>query len=627
MGTQKINKIDNKMRALFVRHLLDDIIALEIMLEKGMIESDIVRIGSEQEFCLVNNNWRPSKKALDILEAIDDSHFTTELALYNLEINLDPVKLKGDCFLKVENQLRSLLAKASAISKKFGAKVVLAGILPTISKNELLLDFMTPSPRYRLLNEVIKQMRKNDLLLHIRGIDELSITHDSVLFEACNTSFQTHLQIAPNDFISSYNWAQAIAGPVLGVCTNSPLLLGRELWSETRIALFEQSIDTRSSSYSLSDKEARVTFGNTWASGSIADIFKDDIARFEVMFGTDIENNSLDELKKGNVPKLKALGLHNGTIYRWNRPCYGCSKGKAHIRIECRYLPAGPTVSDEMANFALWVGLMMGRPKKFDDIPSRMDFRDAKSNFIKSARTGSNSMMSWMDGHLSTRELVLRELLPIAYSGLEKALVDKNDIERLLGIVEKRAKSMTGAQWNIRSYRNLKKRMKQDDALVTLTKGIYENQQTSLPVSEWPELAEASKTVANAFLAEHIMSTQLFKVNAHDLADMATSIMQWKNIHHVPVENDAGELCGLLTWNHMKEHLKEGLDKSGATVADIMVNDVITITPDTGIVNLVQLMNDYKIGCLPVVQNNILIGIITKNDSIGLSTDSQDKKF
>jgi len=618
MGTHHVNKIDNEMRAIFVRHLLNDIRALEIMLEKGLIENDIVRIGSEQEFCLVNNNWRPSKNALDILEAIDDSHFTTELALYNLEINLDPVELKGDCFSRVENQLRSLLAKASAVSKKFGAKIVLTGILPTISKNELLLDFMTPSPRYRFLNEIVKQMRKNDLVLHIRGVDELSITHDSVLFEACNTSFQTHLQIVPDDFIASYNWAQAIAGPVLGVCANSPLLLGRELWSETRIALFEQSIDTRSSSYSLNDKEARVTFGNTWASGSIADIFKDDIARFEVLFATDIENNSLDELKKGKVPKLKALGLHNGTVYRWNRPCYGCTDDKAHVRIECRYLPSGPTVSDEMANFALWAGLMMGRPKNFDDLPNCMDFREAKSNFIKSARTGSNSMMSWMDGHIPTSELVLRELLPIAYSGLEKAMVDKNDIERLLAIVEKRAKGMTGAQWNIRSYRNLKKRMKQDDALVALTKGIYKNQRTPLPVSEWPEFGNGSKTVANAFLAEHVMSTQLFKVNAHDLADMATSIMQWKNIHHVPVENNEGELCGLLTWNHMKEHVKEGLDQGGTTVTDIMVKDVITISPDTEIAIVVQLMKDHKIGCLPVVQHNILIGIITKNDIIGI---------
>ncbi len=619
MGSHKVNKIDTARRAGFVRHLLSDIQALEIMLEKNLVESDIVRIGCEQEFCLVNTNWRPSKNAVDILEALQDPHFTTELARYNLEINLDPEELKLNCFTKVEDQLRSLLAKASHVSQKFNTRIVLAGILPTISKNELLLEFMTPSPRYRLLNEIVRQMRKSDLTLHIRGVDELSITHDSVLFEACNTSFQTHLQIAPDNFIPSYNWAQAISGPILGICANSPLLLGRELWSETRIALFEQSIDTRSSSYSLLDKEARVTFGNHWASGSIVDIFKDDIARFEIMLAADIETNSLDELQKGNIPRLKALALHNGTIYRWNRPCYGHGKDQAHIRIECRYIPAGPTVLDEMANFALWAGLMMGRPGKFDDMSACMDFRDAKSNFIKAARTGSSSILSWMHEQVSVRDLMIRELLPIAYSGLEKARVDKNDIERLLSIIEKRAKGMTGDQWNVRNYRKLKKHMKQDDALVTLTKDIYENQQTLLPVSEWPECDTGSKILANAYLAEHIMSTQLFTVNKQDLADMATSIMQWKNIHHVPVTDDAGELCGLLTWNHMKEYVKEGPGQSGTTVSDIMVHKVITITPDTNIGNVVRLMKKHQIGCLPVVQNKTLIGIITRKDMVGLS--------
>jgi len=614
MGIHQVDKIDKASRAEFIVHLLSDITALEIMLKKGMIENDIIRIGAEQEICLVDENWRPANNATEILTAIDDSHFTTEIARYNLEINLDPEELKGRCFLVMEKKLRDLLNKAALTAGKYNSKIVLTGILPTISMKELSMEFMTPDIRYELLNAAVKQLRKKDLEYHIRGVDELSVHHDSVLFEACNTSFQLHLQIAPEDFTSSYNWAQAISGPVLGISANSPLLIGRELWSETRIALFQQSVDTRSSSYTLKDKQPRVTFGHSWANGSIADIYKDDIARYEVMLSTKIENNSLDELKKGNMPKLKALNLHNGTIYRWNRPCYGIGRNKAHIRIENRYLPSGPSVLDEMANFAFWVGLMKARPSEFDDMANTMDFRDAKDNFIKAARNGSNSMMHWKGNSIPLCELVTKELLPLAYEGLKKCAIEKKDIECYLNIIDKRAKSLTGARWSIENYRLLKKKMKRDDALIALTKTIYENQQLPQAVSEWPMIQKDLERSTTAFLAEHLMSPQLFTVNENDMADMATSIMRWKNIHHVPVLNDESELCGLLTWNHMVEYLKVVSDFRRKKVAELMVKKVITVKPDTKIETVFQLMKEHHIGCLPVVRGNSLAGIITTND-------------
>ncbi len=614
MGKYQVDKIDKDSRARFAKHLLNDITALEIMLKKGMIENDITRIGAEQEFCLVNENWRPTKNATQILNVIDDPHFTNEIARYNLEINLDPEELKDRCFSVMEKKLRDFLNKAALKAGEYDTKILLAGILPTISMKELSMEFMTPSARYELLNAAIKHLRKKDFEFHIRGVDELSVHYDSVLFEACNTSFQLHLQIAPDDFIASYNWAQAISGPVLGISANSPLLMGRELWSETRIALFQQSIDTRSSSYSLKNKLPRVTLGNKWASGSIADIYKDEIAQYELMLSTNIKKNSLEELKKGNIPKLEALNLHNGTIYRWNRPCYGTTEKTAHIRIENRYLPSGPTVLDEMANFAFWVGLMKSRPAEFDDMANTMDFRDAKDNFIKAARNGCHSMMHWRGKSISTRELVIKELLPLAYEGLKKCAIDKKDIEHYLNIIDKRANGMTGATWSTGNYRQLKKKMKQDDALISLTRIIYENQQTSLPVSEWSMLKNSFEIGTNAFLAEHLMSTQLFTVNENDLADMATSIMEWNNIHHVPVLNDDHELCGLLTWNHMVEYLKEKSDITGTIVGQLMVKQVISVTPHTKIETVSQLLKKYNIGCLPVVNDNNLVGIITAND-------------
>ncbi len=614
MGRNQVNKIDEISRARFVKHLLDDIRALELLLKKGMIENDIICIGAEQEFCLIDANWRPSKNASRVLKAVDDTHFTHEIAKYNLEINLDPEELKANCFSRMEDKLREFLQKGKVAAKKYDTKILLTGILPTISLKELSPEFMTPSIRYELLNDAIKNIRKKNLEFHIRGVDELSVHHDSVLFEACNTSFQLHLQIPPEDFVASYNWAQAISGPILGISANAPLLMGRELWNETRIALFRQSVDTRSSSYYLKDKQPRVTFGNNWISESILDIYKDDIAEYEMLLATEIAKSSLDELQKGRIPKLEALGVHNGTIYRWNRPCYGTDGEKAHIRIENRYLPSGPTVLDQMANFAFWVGLMMGRPSEFDDMSKIMDFRDAKDNFIKAARNGTNSMLHWKDTSFSTRELILKELLPIAYAGLEKSAVDKKDIERYLKVIEQRANGMNGATWTIKNYRKLKRQMKRDDALVALTKTIYENQHTPLPVSDWPMIEEKSNLRTNALLAGQLMSTHLFTVNENDLAAMASSIMTWKNIHHVPVLNDQQQLCGLLTWSHITELLRENKASSELKVRDLMVKDVISITPETEMETVFQTLEKHRIGCLPVLKEGNLVGIITHND-------------
>ncbi|MCP4459526.1 MAG: CBS domain-containing protein [Cytophagales bacterium] len=622
MGEHSVSRISKeKSRAEFIRHLLNDIEALELMVKNNLIENDITRIGSEQEFCLVEDNWRPSKKAQEILKTIDDPHFTTELALYNLEINLDPHELKTDCFSKVEHQLKTLLAKAKTSAAKHNNKVVLAGILPSIGQKELEFDYMTPHPRYWALNDTIKELRGSDFKLRIRGVDELSIHHDSVLFEACNTSFQLHLQIAPEDFISSYNWSQAISGPILGISSNSPLLLGRELWSETRIALFQQSIDTRISSFALKDQHARVSFGGGWAQGNVASIFKSDIARHKVILSRTIESNSLQDLEDGKIPKLEALCLNNSTIYRWNRPCYGVGGGKAHLRIENRYIPSGPSTIDEIANFAFWVGLMAGRPAEFDDIRGHMDFRDAKANFFKAARNGKESVMFWMENQISVRDLVTKELLPMAQWGLEKVGIDNGDIERLLAVIDKRTSGMIGAKWNIRSYRKLREELTQDDALLALTKSIYDNQQTDMPVHKWPLPEKFEKAQENALQVRHIMSTRLYTINENDLADLATSVMRWKDIHHVPVENNAGDLCGLLTWTHMKRYEEITAEGSHKIVSNLMAKNVISVSPETKIVDAIRLMKKNEIGCLPIAHGKHLVGIITIVDVIPFDND------
>ena len=613
---------DNEKRAKFIKHLLSDIEALEIMIQEGRIENDIERIGAEQEFCLLTHDWRPSRLSQDILESIDDKHFTYELAQYNLEINLDPIELGKNCFSELEAQLKGFLTKAAKAANAHNNHILMTGILPTIGKKELGVEYMTPTSRYQNLNEIAKELRGGDFELHLSGVDELSILHDSVLFEACNTSFQMHLQVPSTDFISSYNWAQAIAGPVLSVCTNSPLLLGRELWSETRIALFKQSIDTRGSSRALKDRQARVTIGSEWAEGSAADIFKNDAALYNVIFTQDIEENSLDVLKKGEIPKLKALNLHNGTIYRWNRACYGVGGGRPHLRIENRYIPAGPTRVDQIANFAFWVGLMKGRPTEFDDMCKQMDFRDAKANFIKAARTGKDSTLHWNGQQVPVPTLVEKELLPIAHDGLNNIGIDARDIERLLGIISERVKGQTASKWLVRNYRELRKTIKQDDALLTVTEAIHKNQQIEdHPVHQWPMLEADATKKSTAHLVRHIMSTRLYIVKENDLAQLATQVMEWKSIHHVPVENNSGDLVGLLTWTHMERYKKMELMDDELPVVKIMSKDVITVHPDTEISKAIQLMKKLEYGCLPVVENRHLVGIITIKDVIPFDHD------
>ena len=601
-------------RMAFVQHLIDDIKALETLLENGSFEDDIVRIGAEQELCLINEEYRPYGINLELLKAIDDAHFTTELANYNIEINLDPFELKGDCFSLVEKQLRSLLQKAAAKAEGIGAKLLLAGILPTIGKKEVGLDYLTPIPRYFALNDMLKAYKGDDFNLKIRGVDELFLKHDSVMFEACNTSFQLHLQIPSHDFISSYNWAQAIAGPVLSVCCNSPMLMGRELWKETRIALFQQSLDTRKTAFALRNQTPRVGFGDDWESGSVAEIFKKDISKHRILLTKEIEENSLDKIKQGEVPKLPALCLHNGTVYRWNRPCYGVGGGKPHLRIENRYIPSGPSVLDEMANFAFWVGLMKGRPKSFDDMPSQMDFKSAKTNFIKAARTGKETLFSWCGEAYSAKKLVLNKLLPIAYKGLHKCGIDDADVERLLGIIEARTNGRTGEQWQVANIRELKKRYKTSKSLVLLTEQMVENQSENLPIHLWKDI-DIQEISRKPKLVKEMMTSHVLKLYEDDFISMAKAIMEWNQIHHIPVENDQGELVGLLTWSYL-ESLDQSINLEQTTVADVMITDVVSIGPDERIDSASAILNRHEIGCLPVVLGKTLVGILSKQDLV-----------
>lgn len=615
MGSFKVKELaSNTDFILHSKHLLNDIEAFEQILEQNLFEELPIRIGAEQEFCLVDNNWEPAHNAVSILEELKDIHFTNEIATYNLEINLDPEELKNNCFSIVHNKLDALINKASKVAAKQNTKILLTGILPTIKPKHTELNYMTPLQRYHALNNAVVESRKHQIEFHIKGVDELNLLHNSILLEGCNTSFQLHLQIPATDFVKSYNWAQAISGPVLAICTNSPLLFGKELWSETRIALFTQSVDTRANTYALNEKEARVSFGSDWAKGTAADIFKENVVRFRSLLTSKFDTNSVEQLKKGIIPKLKALSLHNGTIYRWNRPCYGVANNKPHLRIENRYIPSGPSTSDEIANFMFWVGIMVGRPKEYDKIDKEMHFKDAKSNFFNAARYGMATRFYWDKTLISSYDLILNKLLPMAYKGLYIMKVNPKDVEHYLTIIENRVKNHTGSRWMINSYRNLQNTYKKEIALQAITKSIYENQEKGYTVNTWPILRTAAnpRTTQNLQVL-HCMNTSTITVQEKDSLAIAHAIMRWKNIHHLPVLNSKGNLAGLITWSDITNYLNKG-NKLQVNTSKIMVTNLITVTRYESLRNASKLMKDNNINCLPVVNRDKLVGILTTND-------------
>ncbi|EDP71830.1 CBS domain pair protein [Flavobacteriales bacterium ALC-1] len=614
MGSQAIKAIKNKkQRKQFIHHVLKDLEALEIMINDDAFEKGTQRIGAEQELCLVDNYYRPSFNALKILDKINDPHFTTELGLFNIEANLDPLVLNGKCFSKLEEDLYGLIEKAhlsaEAIEKN---KVILAGILPTFKRKDLVFKNMTPHKRYKVLNDVMKSIRGRDFRVQVKGVDELILDHESILFEACNTSFQVHLQINLEDIVDQYNWSQAIAGPILAVMTNSPLLLGRELWSETRIALFQQSIDLRNKSHLLREQKPRVSFGNDWFKDSILDLFTDDVARYTPLVTSEFENDSLSDLKNGIKPKLKALNLHNGTLYKWNRVCYGVHKNVAHLRIENRYIPAGPSIKDEIANAMFWVGVMLGMPDDCRSIWKRMGFKDAKGNFIKAARTGMDTYFNWFDKGISAKQLAKDFLLPTARKGLLKANVDIDDIDFYLNIIKKRIdKNISGSKWLVRSSRKLQEKISREESNILLAYHLHKNQQENLPVYQW-ELAKPfeKSDVFSKNKIYKVMSTEIFTVNENDSTRLVKNIMKWKNIHHLPVINNENNLVGVIASGRLSQ---ENLDED-TSIKDIMVKEIKTAYPEMRIDEAKDMMLQYKIGCLPVLDHGELVGIVTTTD-------------
>jgi CBS domain-containing protein len=610
--------IDPEEIQRFSRALLDDLQALERMCDEGLIERGVRRLGFEQEMFLVDRDGRPAPIAQEVLAALDDPTFTPEIGLYNLEHNVPAERLGPGAFQRLEDDLSAAIAKARRAAATLGGDIFLGGILPSIDHGDLKLDNITPKARYYALNEIIVGLSGGTVRTLIQGRDNLQLELDNVMLESCTTSIQIHLQVDPDEIAAVYRAAQVIAGPLVAIAANAPMLLQHRLWHESRIPAFEQAVDIRAPDHRRRGNWQRVHFGGSWVNESVLEIYQDQVARHRLLVLADTGESSLDVLDRGEIPQLQALTLHNGSLYRWNRPCYGVTEGVPHLRIEHRPLSSGPTVLDEVANTALYVGLVEGFTRTMGDIRDLFTFSDIKANFISAARYGLGSTVRWINSEpIPVKALLREQLLPLARRGLQAVGITQAEIDRYLGVIEGRlASGTTGARWTLDAYEALEGYRNRGARSQALTRLIVARQHQGIPVHLWPPLSEEERMPAHARCTRvgDLMTTELFTVRPDDLMDVAASVMEWKHIRHVPVEDDRGTLVGLVSHRDILGLLARGKAGKPIAVKDVMRKSPLTIEPSASCAGALDLLRDGTLGCLPVVDSGKLVGIVTERD-------------
>ena len=469
-----------------VRQCLD---VLARMLRDSWFETSTRQVGLEVEVNLVDDSGTASMRSPDVLDAIGDPSWAPELGRFNIEINIPPRPLCGDALDQIEAQLLASLKHADQRARDVGSRLAMVGILPSIEQADVSEDAMSENPRFWLLNEQICAARGEDARIAIEGPEQLLTHVDNIMAEAACTSVQCHLQVSPEEFGSYWNAAQAIAGVQVALAANSPFLFGRELWRETRITLFQQATDTRPEELQVQGVRPRVWFGERWIT-SVFDLFEENIRYFPALLPLCADEDPVAELERGSVPELAELTLHNGTVYRWNRPVYAVMDGRPHLRVENRVLPAGPTAADITANAAFYYGLVRALAEAERPIWTRMSFAAAGENLMEAARHGIDAHLYWPGlGVVPATELTLRRLLPMAREGLALWGVDARHADRCLDIIEQRCLAgRTGATWQAETVHQLERggRLDRGAALRRMTQRYIEHMHTNEPVHSWP---------------------------------------------------------------------------------------------------------------------------------------------
>jgi len=459
----------------------------ETMLAESSFEFDRPLTGMEIECNLVDSDYQPAMSNQEVLAAIADPAYQTELGAYNIEFNVPPRPLHGPTALELEAEVRASLNAAETKASRDGSHIVMIGILPTLMPEDLTGSWMSPSRRYQALNDSIFTARGEDILIDIVGAERLTTHAETIAPESACTSMQLHLQVSPEDFASNWNAAQVLAAPQIALGANSPYFFGHHLWAETRIELFAQATDTRPDELKAQGVRPRVWFGERWIT-SIFDLFEENVRYFPSLLPEMSGEDPAAELAAGRTPLLQELRLHNGTVYRWNRPVYDVVNGRPHLRVENRVLPAGPTVVDMMANSAFYYGLLRFLSEEDRPLWTKMSFTAAQDNFLEAARNGMAARLYWPGlGEVTADELVLRKLLPMADEGLQRWQVDAAVRDRFLGVIEGRAKTgRNGAAWQVETVRGLEESgLDRPTALAQMLRRYCTHMHSNAPVHTW----------------------------------------------------------------------------------------------------------------------------------------------
>ncbi|MCP2259535.1 Glutamate-cysteine ligase family 2(GCS2) [Streptoalloteichus tenebrarius] len=492
VSERKFSREDRQRYREKVQRCLD---ALARMLANDAFHFPRQQMGLEIELNLVDEVLRPAMANTVVLEKISDPCFQTELGQHNIEINVPPRPLAGDEALELERDLRDSLNSANAKARDAGAALVMIGMLPTLRREHFDPHWLSVGPRYTMLNRQIFASRGEEIVLEVDGVpmpgrpkEKLRCFSESILPEASCTSVQCHIQVAPKDFAAHWNAAQCLAGVQVALAGNSPFLLGRALWHETRIPIFEQATDTRPQELKNQGVRPRVWFGERWIT-SIFDLFEENVRYFPALLPESESEDPLEALEDGRAPQLSELRLHNGTVWRWNRPVYDLVDGVPHLRVENRVLPAGPTVVDTIANAAFFYGAQRALCDQERPLWTQMSFQAAEENLYAGAKHGLDAQLYWPGiGWVPPDELVLRRLLPMAHEGLRACGVSDAARERYLGLIEQRCVARrTGSVWQRETVSLLESRgMDREAALAAMLHRYVEHMHAGEPVHNWP---------------------------------------------------------------------------------------------------------------------------------------------
>jgi len=474
----------------FGRRLTECLSVLETLLQRPDFGAGEPSLGAELELSLVGEGLRPLPRNREIIAESGDPRLTVELDRFNLECNLRHGRLEGAPFSALRREIEDALAEVARAAAVHGGRAVMIGILPTLEPGDLGSAAMTETPRFRALSTALLRRRREPFHLNIHGEDPLELRCDDVTFEGAATSLQLHLRVAAADYARVYNAVQIATAPVLALAGNSPTFLGHRLWAETRVALFKQAVDDRPDAPSGGRGQARVSFGTGWVREGVLELFADAVTSHEPLLPVLSLEDPGECLRSGVLPKLEEMRLHAGTVWRWNRPVYDPADG-GHLRIEMRALPAGPTITDMLANAAFLIGSALGLADEIDLFTASLSFEDAHRNFYRAARSGVEARLAWPEGpggrvRERAAPSVALELVEVAARGLRRAGVRDEDFGPLLEVVAERATRLrTGAVWQRERLARELLRHERPEALRRMLDAYLGWSSEDLPVHAW----------------------------------------------------------------------------------------------------------------------------------------------